>query len=193
MVKLDITTFLLTAGMGLFVVLLGWSDKFKEPKEETRFIERNLIEKMKIKMKDIVPFKRTSVPKTKPLSQNYFLEEIKTMTKLLVAKKVKDDSDIKLIETFKEVETNSNNLYRWYGLKYALTVVLTFTFLITGIISFFVKDITLNILQIDVEKFCLFLPLILVIPITIVLIEINSLESDFREKTKNLIEDIEVK
>ena len=178
-------------GIGLFVALLGWGNRFKQPKEEIRKIEEKVIKKMKLKMSDIVRFKRTSVMKKKSLSQTYLLDEIKAMAKLLVKKIVKNKLDIEIIKKFKKIASLTEELYNWYNYRYTLVVILTLVLFITGVICFFDEYIIIDI--IDLETLCFFFPIILILAIILFSIKIHLLESDFRENSKKLIEDIEVK
>jgi len=143
--------FLIGAGLALLIALLAWSDQIRSMQRDTIEAEKYLDEKRKISWKTIKKlYKKKAAPE----------EILNALNEMLTKQSVENIDDINVITQFRTLYNRSKKLERQYNIKYILVIIMTFLFLLSGIVMFLSDATTVICLLGFITKLNVFLVVI---------------------------------
>jgi len=176
--------FLIGTGIALLLALLGWSEQIKSWHKDTMETEKAFCEERNINWSQIRQLIRTDAPAVKKLKVLGNLLKIEALTNI---------QDVNLIGEFMNLDKKRSKLEDLYKIKYKLVLIMTFLFLLSGIINYFVDErckIETFIINIPTE----FIPICICVLFSIGLLCFNtyltSIESKYKDELLNLMEKI---
>lgn len=176
--------FLIGASLALLLALLAWSDAISTLHKDTLELERDFSQNRKLDLRRIRTIIRT---------EGTLAKRITALNKLINSAKLKDVEDINIIELLTNLDSDRHLLEKKYKIKFWLVIVLTYAFLISGIINYFIADtysFSIFSLIIKTEFISIFFCIILLHLILIYVVCLNNFENKYKEKIKNLTDKI---
>ena len=173
---MDIPTLLFGSGFALFLVLLAWGNRIREPRKDIRELEDQFIRSFKTTKRRIKPLIRETYEKIEGSSIESFIRVMDSFIEIM--DHVQTHEDATLIDNFKKVTALRNRLEELYKKRYILTFTATILSLLLGIFSLYNGSINLpdpiqNIYfdQIYLSAFYIFIFIILLMLIKIYIVE----------------------
>lgn len=121
----ELTLFLFGSGLALFVALLGWSDQIRGIDKDTRELERCFLAETGVDKKQLMSVIKASTRQA----------ELKALTDVMCSGKLKHPDYVRLLDIFKQWHADWTHLQLVSMYKYNLTIGLTTSFFISGLIS----------------------------------------------------------
>jgi hypothetical protein len=171
----EITSILLSSGIALLIVLVGWSSQITSKGKELKETEKSFIEKAKIKES-----KYKKMVQEKGSTEKSFQILIEFLFK-------HKDKDVEIFEKIKEIKTDFQKLNEKYNMRFWILVSLSISFFITGFLTFFVES-DCKLLNLDPKIWIMFIN---TIPITIAyinLIQVYNTEKKFAQTIYDVME-----
>ena len=159
--NMDISTLFLGSGFAIFLALLAWGNKIREPRREIYEIEKLFLKKFKTNKKNINPLLKQTYEKMKNNEMENFLDTIGSLVSIM--DEIKQPEDVNIIEKFQEINTIRKKLEKLYKTRYILSLFFTFYLLLSGIISLFIGEIYYRDIPIITLNNCLLIIFIIFI------------------------------
>lgn len=179
-----ITTFLLGSAVALFIALLGWSEQIRAPHRESKELEKEFMGEKGITWLDLKEIIRASTPS----------KRIKAYMNLMKAGKMKQSDINKQIELLKNLHESKESLEEILINKYNLTIYLTISCFIFGVLSyvlpFNIPKITDKIPVINSDLLYLIIPFTLFLVICVKILQANKKEINFTNYIKNISDEM---
>lgn len=123
----ELTLFLFASGVALFVALAGWSDQIRGIDKDTRELERTFLAGTGVSKKSFLSVVKAASPD----------DELTALTAVMAGGTLQNVDSIRLLGIFKNWHKDWKHLESVADVKYTLTVALTFSFFLSGLISLF--------------------------------------------------------
>ena len=121
----ELTLFLFGSGVALFVGLLAWSDQIKGMDKDTNALEGTFLTVTKLEKRQFMSVVKASTPQ----------EELKALTAVWRTNLLVTPNYVVLLDIFKTWHEDWNHLQHVSSYKYNLTIALTISFFLSGILS----------------------------------------------------------
>jgi hypothetical protein len=168
--KMNMAEFLLGAGLGLLIVLLGWSEQITSKRKDTKELENEFLGKAKFKSekyKEII----SKGGATKKSFSN--------LVDFLYAKDRKDE-DIEIFEDMKQIKADLKTLDRKYSWRFWVLLVMTACLFVSGGVNLYWPTIS--------KKWILGPNLIFILLVFINLINVRLLENKYANNITKVME-----
>jgi cytochrome b subunit of formate dehydrogenase len=166
---------LLSSGIALLIVLIGWSNQITSKGKELKETEKAFIEKAKIK-----EAKYKKMIQEKGATERSF----EILIDFLYTKK---DKEIAEFEKIKSIKKDFEKLNAEYNNRFWILVILSVFFLITGVLTLFVDKNT-SILCLKPEHFLMYLNVFPIIAAYCNLVHIYNIEKRFAQTINEVME-----
>jgi hypothetical protein len=121
----EFTLFLFGSGLALFVALLGWSDQIRGFDKDTRELEKDFLNTTGLDKHQFLSVIKAATP----------LGQLASLTAVMRSEKLKSADSVILLAIFKKWHEDWTHLQHISNYKYNLTVLLTITFVTSGLLS----------------------------------------------------------
>jgi|SRR3989344_896996 len=164
---LDITNLLLGSAFGIFIALLAWGDQIRKPRKEIMELEESFRKEFNLKKSVTNPLIRKSYDTMQSSGRYSFLQQTKSMIRLLENPSIKGEN-IKLLNQFRKLHGIRQQLESDYTFRYLFSIWLCIILYIFGIISIYTNELTFQLFNI-ITEFNIFLLFIVIIMIAVLI------------------------
>lgn len=126
---MDIPEFLLASGLGLLIVLVGWSSQIASKSKETKDLENEFLKKADIKDAAYKKMKKGGATKDSLFAIVDFLYSKKT-----------DDKDIEIFEKIKAIKADIVTLDKKYSCRFWVLLSMNISLFISGTVALFLPE-----------------------------------------------------
>lgn len=184
LMNVDISTLLLGSGFALFIALLAWGNQIREPRKEIKQLEEEFRKEFDLKKSELNPLLRRSYENLTKSDKYTFMDEMTALISVMEKNTLKDGKDVNLLQQLKELNMTRCRLEKYYKNRYILSILLTFSFFILGIISIIGQNwkVTINEISYSMSGAYLIIVLFFVGIILINLIVTYYIEESFIDK-----------
>jgi hypothetical protein len=169
----ELALFLFGGGLGLFIALLGWSDQIRGLNKETKEVESEFLSSHHMTKSEFLPVVKPTSPE----------DQLVALTQLYQSRKLQTEPDFQVVRLFNEWNKNAAALESIHAWKYYLTVALTFSFFLGGIICVLVppwESVSLWCISVRCESVVLVILFCILIASLIIILIANAREITFR-------------
>jgi len=174
--------FLIGAGVALLLALLAWSDQIKNLHNETLDLEKDFSENRKLRLRKIRTITR---------AESSVSKRITAINNLLQNSELKEKEDVQIIERLIALDSDRFKLERQYKIKYHLVIILTYLFLIAGIVNYFIDDTSsfqVCTIVILTEFISILVCVVFLIAVLLFITNLNKVESNYIEKLYQIMD-----
>jgi len=130
---MDISTFFMGSGFALFIALLAWGNKIREPRQDIRELEDKFVKSFETDRRDIKPLITNSYESIKGHLIEGFSDTMDALVEIM--DKIERKEDIALIKKFKDLDKLRKRLEKFYKMRYLFSLIFTFILFLLGIFS----------------------------------------------------------
>lgn len=139
---MDISTLFWGSGFALFIAMLAWGNRIREPRRDVKELETLFIKNFETDKRTIRPLVKESYESLKKSPIEGFLETIDSLVEIM--DNIKSKEDVEVIEKFKEVDKLRKTLEKFYKIRYISSLLFTFFLFLLGVLSFYIGNIYLR-------------------------------------------------
>lgn len=176
--------FLIGAGLALLLALLAWSDQIKNLHKETLDLEKEFSQNRSLPLRKIRKIIR---------SESRPAQRISAINNLLKNSEIKEKKDIEIINSLINLDPDRLNLEKLNKRKYRLVIALTYLFIISGMVNYFIIDTSsfnLFCLQIKLDFIAISACIVLLLLIITFTAYLNKIENNYKEQLYHIIDEI---
>lgn len=191
----DFPTFCFQACLALLIALLAWGNQISQPRQIVKEVEKKFLLKLNKSQGEVAPIIHNFFDAETGVLKYSLHDVTKAAVKLMKGKQLNEQT-IAMINEIKSMNGKKKTLESEYTLRYFATVALDCWFGITGLLSTYVGNKTINItntLSITIDIFCICIILAIVGLILINLVLTYSIESKFVIQASEFEDNMEVK
>jgi hypothetical protein len=175
----QLTLFLFGAGLALFIALLGWSDQIRGIDRDTKELEDRFLARTQINKQDFRDI-------VKPKSPD---EQLRALTQVMTSGRINTNDSAELLRTFHTWNGQWLAIERLSAWKYNLTMSLTITLFLAGVVSLFTnptQKIPIVFGAVRTEMLLLTIPIILIGTLLLLIICSARREKRLRELLESM-------
>ena len=176
--------FLIGASLALLLALLAWSDSISTLRKDTLELEKDFSRERKLNLRRIRTIIRTEMDVAK---------RITALNELINSTELKKAEDINIIERLSNLDSDRHQLEILHEIKYLLVIFLTYIFLISGIINYFIGEtcsIDIFCLSVNAEFIPILACLLLVQLVLFFVLYLNYVENKYKNEVRYLLDEI---
>ena len=127
---MEISTLFWGSGFALFIAMLAWGNRIREPRKDVKELEILFIKNFETDKRTIRPLIKESYESLKKSPIEGFPDTIDSLVGIM--DKIENKEDVEVIEKFKRVDKLRKTLENFYKIRYLSSLLLTFFFILFG-------------------------------------------------------------